>query len=118
MLSTLKLDSSTWDLTLDGLNNIAIQTESYAVIQDVSSAVLTYQGEVWFDTTIGVPYFDQILGKPLNAPLFGAYYDQAALLVPDVVKATTSFAQLGTSRKLDGTVKVIDTKGQSLNATF
>jgi len=114
---TIKL-SDAWDLTLDNLGNIAVEKTSAAISQDVASAVLTYQGEVWYDTTAGLPYFAVILGKPLNAPLFASLYNAAALTVPGTVQAQTTFDALTPERKLVGTVKVTDTEGQSLNATF
>jgi hypothetical protein len=48
---TLKLDTSTWDLMLDGQGNIAIATDSEAVAQDVASACLVFYGECYFDNT-------------------------------------------------------------------
>jgi hypothetical protein len=118
LFDTLQLDTSTWDLMLDSSRNIAVQTGSAAVAQDVASIVQTFQGEVWFDTAQGIPYFTQILGQPVNGPLFEALYNQAALTVPGVVSAFTSFTGVSSARKLTGTVEVIDTTGQSMNAHF
>jgi hypothetical protein len=118
MFDTLKLDPTTWDLTLDGSGNIAVQRESYAIAQDVGSAIQAIQGECWFDTTQGLPYFTSILGQSVNTPLFVAYYNQAAMTVPNVTRATTAFNGVSSARKLTGTVQVIDTYGETLNASF
>jgi hypothetical protein len=66
---TLLLDTATWDLVLDVKGNIAIASEPYSLAQDAASAIKTFLGEVWYDTTQGVPYFEQILGKPPNVEL-------------------------------------------------
>lgn len=117
MNTTLQLSSS-WDLMLDGHGNIAMIGDSAAIAQDVGSAVYTFLGEVWFNTSVGLPYFAQILGQPLNAPLFSSLYNQIALTVPNVVKAQTTFTALTPTRRLSGTIKVIDTAGQAIDAQF
>ncbi len=118
MHTTIQLDPVAWDLMLDGEKNIALQTESAAVAQDVASVLRTFQGECWYDTTQGVPYLQDILGQPFNPTLLGAVYRQAALTVPDTVEATAIFTSPSTARILGGTVEVIDTAGQLLNAHF
>ena len=115
---TLQLDPATHDLMLDGSNNLAIQHASAAIAQDVASVALTYSGECWFDTSLGIPYMQVMLGQNLNPALFSSIYDAAALTVPNVVAAQTSFNALTPERKITGTVKVIDTTGQSMNAHF
>lgn len=118
MFSTLKLNPNTWDLTVDGLGNIASDATSYAIAQDVASAVRTVQGELFYDTTQGIPYFLSVLGQNFSPQLFQAYAEQAALSVPGVVKAQAVLGALSSNRKLTGTVSVIDELGTSLNAHF
>lgn len=117
LFDTLQLSSS-WDLTLDASRNIAVQRGSAAIAQDVASAARTFQGEVWYDTTLGIPYFDTVLGQRPAYTLLAAYYSQAAFTVPNVVQAQVTFNQLGAGRVLTGTLEVIDTYGQSINASF
>jgi hypothetical protein len=69
MPSTLLLDQTTWDLCLDAYGNIAVAAEPYAIAQDVASAVRTFRGEAWYDTSVGVPYWQDILGKRPPLPL-------------------------------------------------
>lgn len=118
MSDTLQLNLTTWDLMTNGYGNIAMQTGSAAIIQDVSSALKTFKGEAWYDASLGVPYFSTLLGQPLNVPLFTGIYNSVALTVPGVVSAQTTFTALSPTRKLMGTVEVIDTYGQALGATF
>ena len=69
MAATFLLDRSTWDLCLDPTGNIAVATEPYSTAQDVSSQCRLFEGEYWYDTSLGIPYFDQILGgaQPIQA---------------------------------------------------
>lgn len=74
--STIYLDVESWDLTLDASGNIALALPPYALAQDVASACRTFLGEVYYDTTIGVPYLGQITdgtqpGTPLSSQLLG-----------------------------------------------
>jgi hypothetical protein len=117
LYNTIALSPS-WDLDLDGSNNIAIQTGSAAIAQDVASAVLTFQGEVWFDTTQGIPYFAKVLDQSFSPSFFALLYNNAALTVPNVAAVQTAFNSLGPSRTLTGTIEVIDANGKTLNAHF
>lgn len=84
---TLFLDVESWDLTVDASRNIALAKPPYAVTQDVASACRVFLGEVYYDTSQGVPYLPTILGRtpPLN--VMQAAIAAAALTVPSVVGA-------------------------------
>lgn len=106
-----------WDLTVDGSGNLAMSTGAAAIAQDVASAISTFLGEVYYDTTVGVPFFSQVFGQSFSRSVVANLLKNAALTVPGVVSAQvtiTSFAK----RKLSGTVEVIDTVGQSIGVTF
>ncbi|WP_457154101.1 hypothetical protein, partial [Mesorhizobium sp. P5_C1] len=85
--------------------------------QDAASAIRLFVGELFFDTTQGVPYFDQILGKMPPISLLKAYLNQAALTVPGVVKAQT-FILSFTDRIVTGQVQVTDAAGNITSAGF
>lgn len=116
-MDTLLLDTSLWDLFLDASGNIAVATEPYAIAQDVASAIKLFLGELYYDETKGLPYFDQILGEYPPASLVQAQVVAAALTVPDVVKARCVGLELS-NRGLSGTVEVIDTTGVAQNVSF
>lgn len=78
-MDTLLLAVDTWDLCLDASGNIAVAKAPYALAQDVATAVRTFLGEVYYNTTLGVPYDQEILAKPLNITTFAALMVQAAL---------------------------------------
>lgn len=85
--ATLLLDQTVWDLCLDAAGNIAVATEPYSAAQDVASAIRLFSGELWYDTTAGVTYFQQILGHFPPPSLIQAKMVEAALTVPGVTAA-------------------------------
>jgi hypothetical protein len=82
-LKTLLLDRDKWDLVLDASGNIALADNPYAVAQNVSSACRTFAGECWYNTAIGVPYWD-ILGQLPPRQFVKSALENEALRVPEV----------------------------------
>jgi len=116
-METLLLDRTTWDLCLDTNGNIALARNPYSRAQDVASACRLFAGELWYDTSKGIPYFADVLGEMPPAALFKEYEVQAALTVPGVVSAQcviTSF----TARTLGGQIQFIDVDGAAQNVSF
>jgi hypothetical protein len=110
-MQTLLLDQGSWDLTLDVNGNVAIASEPYALAQDAASAIKTFQGEMNWDTTIGVPYLSTILGKNPTLSYLKAQLVVAALTVIDIVSAVCYIASFE-NRQLVGQVQVTDASGQ------
>lgn len=117
MNSTLLLDQSAWDLVLDAAGNIAVADAPYALAQDVASAVRTVAGELWYDTSQGVPYLTDILDKAPSLQFVKTKIEAAALTVPGIVKARCLFSSLS-GRTLTGQIQVIDTDGTTNNVSF
>lgn len=88
MAATLLLDRTTWDICADAQGNIAVATEPYSQSQDVASECRVYLGECYYDTTRGVPYPGQILGKMQPVQVLKESLIAAASLVPGVTRAT------------------------------
>lgn len=107
MPSTLLLDIAKWDLLLDANGNIAVAAAPYALAQDAASAIKTFLGEVYWDTTIGVRYMTQILGKNPPLPLLKQQLVMAALTVLGVVSAQVFINSLS-DRLISGQVQVTD----------
>ncbi len=103
-MNTLLLDTVAWDLVLDASGNIAMAQPPYAVAQDVASAIRTFQGELWYDTTQGVPYFQQLLQPGVTTAQIANAMDQAALTVPGVVSANTAITEIS-GREVSGQVQ-------------
>ncbi|MBZ9683198.1 hypothetical protein LB531_21305 [Mesorhizobium sp. CO1-1-2] len=116
-MKTLLLTTDTWDLMVDPSGNIAVADPSYSLAQDAASAIRLFQGELYYDTTQGIPYFEQILGQAPALSLMKAYFNRAALTVPGVVSAQT-FIQSWTDRTVTGQVQVKDAAGNISAAGF
>lgn len=116
-MDTLFLTTDEWDLTLDADRNIALASNPYALAQDAASAIKTFQGEVYYDTTQGIPYFQQILGHFPSLQLVKSEMVTAAETVPEVTSAQV-FVSSVENRVLSGQVQVTDSTGTVTAATF
>lgn len=86
-MKTLLLDNTLWDLCLDAAGNLAIADDPYQRAQSVANALKLFSGELWYDTSRGVPYFAQILAHTPPLALFKEFMVRAALTVPNVANA-------------------------------
>lgn len=111
-MPTLLLDNDNHDLCLDANGSIAVARPPYATAQSVSCAIRTVLGECYYDQTLGVPYFGNILGK--NPPLTYviSQMEAAALSVPGVVSATCTIASIK-GRAVTGQVEFTDSGGNT-----
>lgn len=115
--ATMELNPGNWDLMLDAYGNMALAAAPYSLEQDVSSAIRTFLGEGWYDNTVGMPYFQSILGQYPPVALINKQVVQAALTVPGVISATSVITTF-TNRNISGTCSFIDENGASRNVTF
>lgn len=111
-MNTLLLDTVTWDLVIDASGDIAVASDPYSDAQDVASAIRTFQGECWYDTTIGVPYWTQILGHNAPLSLLKAEFVDEALTVPNVATAQCFVASI-VNRRVIGQVQITTESGQT-----
>ena len=116
-MDTLYLTPGNWDLAVDVNGNIAKAANPYSLAQDAASQIRTFAGEVWYDTTQGIPYPDQVLGLAPNPALMKSYFTTAALSVPEVTAAKVFLAGL-TARALTGQVQITGTTGAVVAAGF
>lgn len=117
MASTLLLDQATWDLVLDANGNIAVAGEPYSLAQDAASAIMTYLGECYYDTTVGVPWLQQIFGLNPTLSFVKQQLVIAALTVPDVASAVVYISDLS-GRGVAGQVQVTSVTGATAAANF
>ena len=87
---SLLLSVPAWDLSIDVNKNIALASDAYGRAQDVASAIRVFQGEMWYDVTVGIPYLDGVIGK-FSFDIYAEMCNQTALTVPGVVTAATTF---------------------------
>ena len=76
------------DLFLEN-GHIATVDKGDQVIQHVRERLLTYQDEWFLDTSAGLPYFQEIFTKPVNAVLTESAIRNEILQTPDVEKLTS-----------------------------
>jgi len=105
-MDTLLLDREPWDLCLDVAGNIALATEPYSILQDVASRCRLFLGEAYYDTTQGLRYFEDVLGKFRPTQLLKQELTTAALSVPGVLSATVYLTNIGRDRTITGQVQV------------
>lgn len=116
-MRTLLLDTVRWDIVLDASRNIAVASEPYSLAQSAANAIRLFRGEQWYDTTQGVPYFQQILGQYPPVQLMKKAFEDAALTVPGVVSATCFITSID-GREVRGQVQVTDAAGTVTAAGF
>ena len=105
-MNTLLLNTETWDLTINSAGNLAVTTGLYALAQDVASACRTFLGEAWYDTTLGIPYTDRILGYLPPVSFLQAQFEGQGKLVPQVGAVKAILDPLDTTRVLTGRLEV------------
>ncbi len=115
--TTLLLDQTAWDLVLDSNGNWAVAGAPYSIAQDVASAVRTFLGECWYDQSLGLPYWQSILGQLPPMLFVKKQIEQAALSVPNVVAAIVTFTQFS-ARALSGQIQITDTDGNTNSIAF
>ncbi len=87
----LALNEATNDLFLRADGSLAVVTDAEAVGQHGRQRLQTYSGEWFLDTTCGVPWLDQILGRSYD-PALAESVVKAHLLDTDGVEEITSFS--------------------------
>lgn len=108
MAKTLPLSTPGWDLTLDAGGNLSLTDVDSSIAQDVASAVRTFLGECWYDTALGLPYFEAILGRRPPQSLVVSKIREAAFTVAEVASVTVATLRM-VDRVLAGTVVVTTT---------
>jgi hypothetical protein len=116
-LKTFLLDVDQWDLVLDASGNIAVASDPYSQSQDAASAARVFAGEVWYDTTQGIPYWSEVLGQLPPISLIKALISNAALSVPGVVTAVT-FITSFVARRVTGQIQITNSNGDSQAVNF
>ncbi|MFT8541658.1 hypothetical protein [Acetobacter sp.] len=117
-MNTLLLDRTTWDLLPDASGNMAVASGSYAVCQNVASAIRVFMGECYYNTATGLPYRQHILAHTQAAPVFRMQAEQAASTVAGVAAARCVLTGIAANRQLSGYVLVSTTSGDVQHVGF
>ena len=109
-MKTLLLDVVQWDICRTADNNIAIASDPYSMAQDAASVLRCFQGECYYDQTVGVPYYQQIFGQSPPISLMKTKWNAAAATVPGVT-AAQSFLISWIDRRPYGQVQITSKSG-------
>jgi len=117
-MDSLNVDETNNDLFVDGQGNLALATGGAALALNAACAIRTFSGEVFYDSTQGLPYFQSILGK--NPPLeyVRSQLAKAALNADSDIVASRVFFSSLTARNLSGQVQVTDSTGKIASSNF
>lgn len=83
----LKIDDSTGDLVVTS-GQLLLISDGDSIKQAVRARLRTLQGEWFLDTTLGVPYEQQVLVKNPNIPALSAVFRSAIETVDGVDEVT------------------------------
>lgn len=125
-MRTILVDRTAWDLVKDASGNIAVADDPYSKAQDAASAIKLFEGELYYDTSRGVPYWNkddptapgQILGAAPPISYIKQKIVDAAKTVPGVVAAVAFIRAIGTDRRVTGQVQITDLQGRTLPFNF
>jgi len=116
-MASLLLDTVNWSLCVDASGNIAVASEPYSFAQDAACAVRLFAGELYYDMSQGVPYFQDILGHWPAPSVLKAYQTQAALTATGVATAVMYYSSW-TDRVVQGPIYLTSEGGQTVVAAF
>lgn len=116
-MKTLLLDNSAWDLVLDASGSIAVASEPYSIALGVACAVRTFAGECIYDSRLGLPYWQNILGKLPPLSFIKEKMVDAAKTIPGVSDAKVVFVSLD-NRNLTGQIQIVTDAGITQTVTI
>lgn len=115
-MSDFLMDATTNDLVItDG--DLSIASGDDAIRQDLQQTLQTFLGEWFLDTTVGVPYKQQILVKNPNMDIVQADLINAASGVAGITQILDfSFDYSATNRSLSVSIEAQTSNGQRIVA--
>ena len=118
MPDSILLDRTTWDFVVDASGNIAVCSETYSIIQNVATAIRTWFAEVWYDTSIGIPYDDGIFDGTAPLSIMKAQAEATAETVSGVASAQCLFLLQSATRTLSGAIAITLTTGETVSVNL
>ena len=108
------LDAFTNDIVFNNTIPTATPTIQDDLAQRLKIKLQTFQGEGFLDTSIGIPYFQQIFGKGRKKATIDAIFNAAILSEANVNRIISYHSEISTARQLSVTFTVQDTTGATL----
>lgn len=88
-------------------NSLIILTDLNALVDKIRERLNFFLGEWFLNSTVGVPYFQEIFEKPLNSSLIVSILNAEILKEPDVTDVTNSVVEFDeTTRKFNYSANV------------
>lgn len=81
----LALDNTTWDLSLSG-DDLVLASKADQVTQHIRQRLQTFHGEWFLSLSTGVPWFQDILGKPQRLAVVETILKQEIIKTPGVTE--------------------------------
>ncbi|KMK23089.1 hypothetical protein ABW11_20990 [Pluralibacter gergoviae] len=107
---SLYLNPDTWDIELNSSNNLSTVGNPYACAQDVATACSAFRGECIYQTGIGVPYNEKILGQNPGTGSVQTWLENEALRLPYIADARATIVA-GEARVATGVIVITDRNG-------
>jgi hypothetical protein len=115
--NTLLLDQTAWDLVLDINGDIALAGTPYSYAQDVASAVRTFIGECWYNTSLGLPYWQKILGELPPLGYIEQKISTQSLTIPNIIRAEVAILSF-IDREIKGVILITDADSNPAIVSF
>lgn len=107
------LGPDSWDLTLDGSGNLKVVANPYSIAQDVACAVKVVKGECYFDNTLGLRYYDKLLGQPCATGTISAAIRAEAMKLSTVISAQVTIIPGQSTRNSQVYLEITDSNHTS-----
>ena len=118
MITKSLLLNDQWDIDLDVNGDMAITANPYAVAQDVACSCSTVLGECWYDTALGIPYYERILGKWPGTQLINTKMASEAKKLSYVQSAFCTTTVGNVDRIASGVMTITDTNNEQTTIQF
>ena len=93
----LLLDTETHDLVFINGQTTVTQEQSDIVAQRLKITLFTFLGEWFLDTSLGVPYYQQIFGKVRSKAAIDAIFQNIISADPGVIEIREFSSQMSTA---------------------
>lgn len=113
-MGSLFIDETTWDICADENRNLAIVQGPKALIQRVACELKHFEGEGWYDSRQGLPYFISVLGVETTSPLVVSLIENHVTRI-NTIGSVIALLQITKDRRLTGDIRVTTQSGEALN---
>ena len=111
-MSDLYLDPSTGDIALIGNSPVLIKDTLSLVRQRIEVRLNTFLGEWFYNSEVGIPYYEQILTQRYDKTIVDSILRSEVLETKDVIEVTSFETTLDkATRKLNFYIEATTTQG-------